>query len=167
MKLSPSLLAADTSDLASAIKRCESAGADLIHWDVMDGHFAPNLTFGVPVIRDARARTKLPFEVHLMVDNPGVYAMELEQAGAEYVSFHVEAEVHSHRLLAQIRQLGMKSGIALNPQTHHSAIEYLLGAFDYVVVMSVNPGFAGQKFIESSFAKIGALREMRRSSGLQ
>ncbi len=167
MKVAPSLLAANTSNLGSAIADCVAAGADIIHWDVMDGNFVPNLTFGVPVIRDARGCTTLPFEVHLMVNNPGVYVMELAQAGAQMVSFHLEADVHSHRLLSQIRHLGMKSGIALNPQTSHTQVEYILDSIDYIVIMAVNPGFAGQKFIQNSLAKISAIKAMRDAFGYQ
>jgi ribulose-phosphate 3-epimerase len=167
MKIAPSLLAANTSDMKTAIDYCVSAGADIIHWDVMDGHFVPNLTFGLPVIRDSRSCSTLPFEVHLMVTNPGVYVMELAQAGAQMVSFHIEADVHSHRLLSQIRHLGMKAGLALNPQTSHTQIEYLLDSLDYIIVMAVNPGFAGQKFITGSLAKISALKAMRESFGYQ
>lgn len=165
MKVAPSLLAANTSDLKNAINDCITAGADIVHWDVMDGHFVPNLTFGVPVIRDSRECTTLPFEVHLMVTNPGVFVMELAQAGSQMVSFHIEADVHSHRLLSQIRHLGMKAGIALNPQTSHTQVEYLLDSLDYIIIMAVNPGFAGQKFIQSSLAKISALKVMRETFG--
>jgi len=166
MKLAPSLLAADLSDLAGAVRKCEESATDFIHWDVMDGHFVPNLTFGAPVIKCARPLTGIPFDVHLMVENPGAYTMELAQAGVQFVSFHIEAEAHAHRLIQQIGSTGMKAGVAINPQTPPSAIEYLLPSLDYVLVMAVNPGFAGQKFIEPCLKKISILRDIRREYGL-
>lgn len=166
MKLAPSILASDLSDIRAAIKKCENAGADFIHWDVMDAHFVPNLTFGTPVIAHARKHTELPFDVHLMVTDPGDYLDELANIGVEMASFHIEAESHAERLLGKISSLGMKAGIALNPQTPPSAVEYLLGALDFVLVMTVNPGFAGQAFIDACVPKIERLSEIRRERGL-
>lgn len=166
MILAPSLLAANTSCLRSAISDCDAAGCRLIHWDVMDGHFVPNLTFGPPVIADARNLTEIAFDVHLMVTNPAAYPDELAKAGCRYVSFHAETEPHSHRLLHRIKDHGMLAGIALNPQTPPQSLSYLLGSLDFVLVMTVNPGFAGQKFIEDCLTKIDWLSEERERRGL-
>jgi len=165
--IAASLLSCDFSRIGEEVRAVENAGADWLHLDVMDGHFVPNLTFGIPVIRDSRDCTNLPFEVHLMVTNPSNYINELAQIGVQMVSFHIEAESHSQRMLSQIRKLGMKAGIALNPQTSHYQVEYLLDSLDYVIIMAVNPGFAGQKFIQSSLAKISAIKTMRDTNRYQ
>ncbi len=166
MKIAPSLLASSAASFAKSIAECESARADLIHWDVMDGHFVPNLTFGPPVIADARKLTDIPFDVHLMVTNPAAYPEALRDAGCKYVSFHAETEPHSHGLLHAIKNLGMLAGVALNPQTPPESLAYLFGSLDFVLVMTVNPGFAGQKFIEDCLPKIEWLSAERERRGL-
>ena len=154
MKIAPSLLSADFANLASELKDIEKAGADLVHLDVMDGHFVPNLTFGCPIIKALRKHTTLPFDVHLMTEHPEVYFDDLSKAGAAMVSFHAEAAVHHDRLVHAIQEKGMKAGIALNPGTPLSMIEELLPILDFVLIMSVNPGFGGQKFIYYSLDMI-------------
>ena len=153
MKIAPSLLSADFANLASELKDIEKAGADLVHLDVMDGHFVPNLTFGCPIIKALRKHTTLPFDVHLMTEHPEVYFDDLAKAGAAMVSFHAEAAVHHDRLVHAIQEKGMKAGIALNPGTPLSMIEELLPILDFVLIMSVNPGFGGQKFISYSWRR--------------
>jgi len=160
IKIAPSILSADFSALGEEIRRVERAGADLIHIDVMDGHFVPNLTFGPPVIAAVRAVTKLPFDVHLMIDNPQEMLESFIDAGADIVTVHAETAPHLHRLLQAIRQRGLKAGVSLNPSTSLAAVEEVLDAVDMVLVMSVNPGFGGQKFIPATVDKISRLRAM-------
>ena len=160
MKIAPSLLSADFANLASELNDIEKAGADLVHLDVMDGHFVPNLTFGCPIIKALRKHTTLPFDVHLMAEHPEVYFDDLSKAGAAMVSFHAEAAV---RLVHAIQEKGMKAGIALNPGTPLSMIEELLPILDFVLIMSVNPGFGGQKFISYSLDKIRRLKDMAKA----
>ena len=162
MKIAPSLLSADFANLASELKDIEKGGADLVHLDVMDGHFVPNLTFGCPIIKALRKHTTLPFDVHLMTEHPEVYFEDLAKAGVQMVSFHAEAAVHHDRLVHAIQEKGMKAGIALNPGTPLSMIEELLPILDFVLIMSVNPGFGGQKFISYSLDKIRRLKAMHR-----
>lgn len=165
MKIAPSLLSADFANLASEVQDIERGGADLVHLDVMDYHFVPNLTFGAPIIKALRPHTKLLFDVHLMTEHPETYFADLEKAGADLVSFHAEAAVHHDRLVHDIQERGMKAGIALNPGTPLSMIEELLPILDFVLIMSVNPGFGGQKFIPYSLDKIRRLREMANQVG--
>ncbi len=165
MKIAPSLLSADFARLDSELKDIEQGGADLVHLDVMDGHFVPNLTFGVPIIKALRPCTKLTFDVHLMTEHPEMYFDELAKAGADMVSFHAEAAVHHDRLVHAIQEKGMKAGIALNPGTPLSMVEELLPILDFVLIMSVNPGFGGQKFISYSLDKIRRLRAMANAAG--
>ncbi len=165
MKIAPSLLSADFANLASELQDIERGGADLVHLDVMDYHFVPNLTFGAPIIKALRPHTKLLFDVHLMTEHPETYFADLEKAGADLVSFHAEAAVHHDRLIHDIQERGMKAGIALNPGTPLSMIEELLPILDFVLIMSVNPGFGGQKFIPYSLDKIRRLREMANKVG--
>ena len=165
MKIAPSLLSADFANLASEVQDIERGGADLVHLDVMDYHFVPNLTFGAPIIKALRPHTKLLFDVHLMTEHPETYFADLEKAGADLVSFHAEAAVHHDRLIHDIQERGMKAGIALNPGTPLSMIEELLPILDFVLIMSVNPGFGGQKFIPYSLDKIRRLREMANQVG--
>ena len=165
MKIAPSLLSADFANLASELQDIERGGADLVHLDVMDYHFVPNLTFGAPIIKALRPHTKLLFDVHLMTEHPETYFADLEKAGADLVSFHAEAAVHHDRLIHDIQERGMKAGIALNPGTPLSMIEELLPILDFVLIMSVNPGFGGQKFIPYSLDKIRRLREMANQVG--
>ena len=165
MKIAPSLLSADFANLASELQDIERGGADLVHLDVMDYHFVPNLTFGAPIIKALRPHTKLLFDVHLMTEHPETYFADLEKAGADLVSFHTEAAVHHDRLVHDIQERGMKAGIALNPGTPLSMIEELLPILDFVLIMSVNPGFGGQKFIPYSLDKIRRLREMANQVG--
>jgi ribulose-phosphate 3-epimerase len=160
MKIAPSILSADFAALGEAIARVEAAGADLLHVDVMDGHFVPNLTIGPPVIESIRKRTRLPLDVHLMIEEPERWVETYVKAGADYVTVHVEASAHLERTLALIREAGARAGAALNPSTPPEVLQYVLDDLDLVLVMSVNPGFGGQSFIPSAYEKIRRLRAM-------
>jgi ribulose-phosphate 3-epimerase len=160
MKIAPSILSADFCALGEAIARVEAAGADLLHVDVMDGHFVPNLTIGPPVIESIRKRTRLPLDVHLMIEEPERWVETYVKAGADYVTVHVEACAHLERTLAMIREAGARSGVALNPSTPPEVLQYVLDDLDLVLVMSVNPGFGGQSFIPTAYEKLRRLRAM-------
>ena len=165
MKIAPSILSADFSKLGEEIRAVEKAGADLIHIDVMDGMFVPNITIGPLVIESLRKETSLPFDVHLMIEAPERYISAFRSAGSDYITVHVEACRHLHRILQQIRESGAKAGVSLNPSTPPSSIEQVLPDLDMVLVMTVNPGFGGQKFIGSMLDKIAAVRRMLDSTG--
>jgi ribulose-phosphate 3-epimerase len=158
IRLAPSILSADFSRLGEAVQMLEEAGADWIHLDIMDGHFVPNMTIGPPAVAALKKRTRLPLDVHLMVDNPGFFIPLFHEAGADWISIHVEASVHLHRDITLIKQLGRKAGIVLNPATPIHLLNDILKELDYVLVMSVNPGFGGQTFIESTYQKIRQLK---------
>jgi len=159
IKIAPSILSADFSRLGEEIRAVEAAGADIIHVDVMDGHFVPNITIGPLVVAAARKATKLPLDVHLMIENPERYIADFAKAGADYLTVHAEAACHLHRLVQTIReQKGVKVGVSLNPATPLEALDYILGDIDMVLLMSVNPGFGGQAFIPSALDKITKLR---------
>lgn len=160
MLVAPSLLSADFSCLSSELKDIEKGGADLVHLDVMDNHFVPNLTFGAPVIQKLRPCTSLPFDVHLMIEHPESVFDSLEKAGAQMISVHIETVLHSDKVIRDIKSRHIKAGIALNPGTSLTLIDEILPLLDYVLIMSVNPGFGGQKFISSSLQKIRRLKEM-------
>ncbi|MBU2700259.1 ribulose-phosphate 3-epimerase [Sporomusaceae bacterium BoRhaA] len=160
IKIAPSILSADFSCLADEIKRVEEAGADLIHIDVMDGHFVPNLTFGPPVVAAIRKVTKLPFDVHLMITNPEEFITPFAKAGADILTVHAETTHHLHKALQEIHGLGMKAGVSLNPATPLTLIEEVLEDIDMILIMTVNPGFGGQSFIPSTLHKIKRLRAM-------
>lgn len=157
--LAPSLLSADFVRLAEDIARVEAAGADWLHLDIMDGHFVPNLTFGPPIVAAIRKISKLPLDVHLMVSNPAALVEQFAEAGANYLTVHVETEPHLHRLVNRIRELGVKPAVTLNPATSVDLLDEILSEVDMVLVMSVNPGFGGQKFIPASLDKIRRLRQ--------
>lgn len=157
----PSILTADFGRLKEAIQEAEAAGVDWIHLDVMDGRFVPNLTFGPPVVEAIRKVTHLPLDVHLMIVEPERYLKEFALAGADLITVHAEATFHPHRAVQQIREMGRKAGLAVNPGTPLSAFEPLLPELDLALLMSVNPGFGGQRYIPSSTARLGALKEMR------
>lgn len=165
VKLAPSILSADFAALGEAVRLVERAGADLVHVDVMDGHFVPNLTVGPAVVRALRRVSTLPLDVHLMISDPDRYLEAFVEAGASLVSVHVEVLPHLHRTLHAIRGLGAKAGVALNPSTPVSAIEEVIADLDFVLVMSVNPGFGGQRFIPRSVEKIRAVRRLVESAG--
>ncbi len=154
IEIAPSLLACDLSKLGEEIRAVEKAGVDVLHFDVMDGHFVPNITFGFPVIQSVRKITKLPFDAHLMIEDADRYLEEFQKAGCNWLSVHVEACPHIQRTLTRIRELGMKAGVALNPGTSIATLDSVLDFSDYILVMSVNPGFGGQKFISTSFEKV-------------
>ncbi len=157
IKIAPSILAADFSKLGKEIKEVEQAGADLIHVDVMDGHFVPNITMGPLVVDAVRPITKLPLDVHLMIENPDAFIEQFANAGADYITVHVEACPHLHRTLQLIRSYDVKSGVVLNPHTPVESILHVLDQVDMVLFMTVNPGFGGQKFIESVLPKVKQL----------
>ncbi len=165
-KIAPSILSADFARLGEQVKLVEQGGAELIHIDVMDGHFVPNITIGPLIVRALRPVTELPLDVHLMIENPDQYISAFADAGADYLTVHVEACTHLHRTLQAIREQGMKAGVALNPHTPLSMIEEILADVDLVLVMSVNPGFGGQSFITSSLEKLRRLQVMLQQQGL-
>ncbi len=165
IKIAPSILAADFAHLAAQVHEAESAGADYIHVDVMDGHFVPNITIGPPVVRSLRRVTNLPLDVHLMISDPLRYIPVFAAAGADILTVHVEATVHLHRALRQIRALGCRAGVSLNPATPPVAIGEVLHAVDLVLVMTVNPGFGGQPFIAGMEGKIARVRAMLDEAG--
>ena len=164
--LAPSILSADFARLGDAMKLVEEAGAGLIHVDVMDGHFVPNITIGVPVVASLRESTDMVLDVHLMIEEPGRWVDQFVQAGADMISVHAEADRHLHRTVERIRSLGARAGVAINPGTPVSVLDDLLPDLDHVLVMSVNPGFAAQKFLPHSKDKLTALRRTAEERGL-
>jgi ribulose-phosphate 3-epimerase len=165
LQIAPSLLSADFAALGEAMAAAERGGADLIHVDVMDGHFVPNITIGPPVVKSLKRVARLPLDVHLMIENPDRYVEAFVLAGAASVTVHAEAAVHLHRTIHFIKSLGAKAGVALNPATPVSALEQIAGDVDYVLVMTVNPGFGGQTFIPRSESKVRAVRDLLRREG--
>lgn len=167
VKLAPSILSADFGRLLESVKQVEDAGVDLLHIDVMDGHFVPNISFGPIVIKGIQGKTALPFDVHLMIEDPDRYLEEFAAAGASWITVHAEACVHLHRTLQRIRSMGVKPAVSLNPATPLSVIEEILPDVKMVLLMSVNPGFGGQCFIDSTLDKIRRLRRMIDERGLK
>ena len=165
IRIAPSILSADFAALGAAIAAAEKGGADLIHVDVMDGHFVPNITIGPPVVKSIKRVARVPLDVHLMITDPDRYAEAFVDAGADMLSVHVEVLPHLHRSITLIKSLGIKAGAVLNPSTPVSALEEIAGDVDFVLVMSVNPGFGGQKFIPRSLRKVSAIRELLDRSG--
>ena len=165
VQIAPSILSADFARLGDAVAQLEQAGADMVHVDVMDGHFVPNITIGVPVVAALRKVTRLPLDVHLMISDPDRYLEAFVEAGAAVVIVHAEVLPHLHRTLTRIRQLGARAGVALNPSTPLAAIEEVTGEIDQLLIMSVNPGFGGQSFIPRSLDKIAAARALLTARG--
>ena len=166
IKIAPSILSADFAKLGQEVKEVAAAGAELIHIDVMDGHFVPNITMGAIVVEALRPVTQLPLDVHLMIENPDNYIEQFAKAGADYISVHVETCRHLHRTIQLIRSLDVKAGVVLNPHTPIESIQHILEDIDFVLFMTVNPGFGGQKFISSVVPKIEALSKIIKERGL-
>jgi ribulose-phosphate 3-epimerase len=166
-KIAPSILSANFACLEGEVKKVEKAGADLIHVDVMDGHFVPNITIGPIVVKAIRPITKLPLDVHLMIENPEKYINSFIDAGADYLTVHVEACIHLHRILQAIRERKIRAGVALNPHTPLSSIEDVLPNLDLILIMSVNPGFGGQKFIPQSIDKLQRVQKLLKERGME
>lgn len=165
IRLAPSILSADFSKLGEEVSCIEQAGAHVIHVDVMDGHFVPNISYGATVMKSLCKKTRLPFDVHLMIENPDKYLEDFVTDQTEYITVHQEACPHLHRTVQHIKSLGVKAGVALNPATSLSTLDYILEEADMILLMSVNPGFGGQKFIESALRKVKALKEMKEQGG--
>jgi ribulose-phosphate 3-epimerase len=166
-KIAPSILSADFAHLADEIARVTEAGADMIHVDVMDGHFVPNFTIGPPIVKAIRKVTQLPLDVHLMMTNPEDFIDEFIKAGSNYITVHVETCPHLHRTIQSIKEEGVKAGVTLNPATPLSSVEEILGEVDLLLIMSVNPGFGGQSFIPSALEKLRRARKMIDQKGLK
>lgn len=166
VRLAPSILSADFSRLGEQVKTIEDAGAHIIHVDVMDGHFVPNISYGATVMKSLCGKTKLPFDVHLMIENPDKYVADFVTDQTEYIVVHQEACPHLHRTIQNIKSLGVKAGVAINPATSLSTLDFILEEVDLVLVMSVNPGFGGQKFIKSAIDKVEALKSIKQAHGL-
>ena len=166
VKIAPSILSADFSKLGEEIKDVEKGGADYIHVDVMDGHFVPNITIGPLIVDSIRPVTKLPLDVHLMIENPDQYIEDFAKAGADYITVHIEACRHLHRTIHLIKSFGVKAGVVLNPATPVQMIESIIEDVDMVLLMTVNPGFGGQKFITSVLPKIKQVKDMSVQKGL-
>ena len=164
--LSPSILAADFTRLGEQISEVERAGAEYLHFDVMDGLFVPSISFGMPVLKSVRKATERILDVHLMIENPERYVDEFADCGADLITVHAESCRHLDRVISQIHQKGKKAGVALNPATSLSALDYVLDKVDMILIMTVNPGFGGQKFIESSYGKIRDLKSRMEAAGL-
>ena len=160
IKIAPSMLSANFSHLADEVEKLEKSGADMLHWDVMDGHYVPNLTFGPQIIKSLRGYTKLPFDIHLMVQNPDEMLPWFANVGADIITVHAEVCTHLDKTIDVIRKLGAKVGVSLNPSTSEQVLEYVIDKIDLVLVMSVNPGFGGQSFIDTQLDKISRLKEM-------
>jgi len=167
IQIAPSILSADFSKISDAVKIAEESGADLIHIDVMDGHFVPNLTFGPQLVASLRKKTSLPLDVHLMVDNPRSFIPLFAKAGADWISIHVEASVHLHKDITLIKEYDKKAGLALNPATPLPLMNEILEELDFVLLMTVNPGWGGQEFIQSCHSKISQLRSLIREQKLE
>lgn len=165
IRFAPSLLSADFARLGEQVREAVDAGADLLHFDVMDGHFVPNITFGPPVIKAVRSCSSIEFNTHLMISEPEKYIEDFAEAGCDHLLVHPETCPHLHRVLQQIRSVGVKPGVALNPSTPLEALDYVMGDIESVLLMTVNPGFGGQSFIPSMVAKIARTRELIRASG--
>lgn len=166
LKIAPSILSADFSSLAEQVKQVEDAGVDYLHLDIMDGHFVPNITFGPSVVAALRDKSGLVFDVHLMIEDPDRYLANFRQAGADLITVHVEACTHLHRTIQDIKELGAKVGVALNPATPLVTVECILHEVDLVLIMSVNPGFGGQKFLPLAVEKVRGLRSILEAEGL-
>jgi ribulose-phosphate 3-epimerase len=162
-KLAPSILSADFSKLAEDVAKIEAGGADYIHVDVMDGHFVPNISFGAVVMKSLEGKTNLPYDVHLMIENPDQYLEDFVTPNTAFITVHQEACTHLNRTIQHIKSMGVKAGVSLNPATSLSTLDYILDDVDMVLIMSVNPGFGGQKFIPSALEKIRELAEIRRA----
>lgn len=167
IQLAPSILSADFSHLKEDVDKIERAGAHLIHVDVMDGHFVPNISFGAPVMKSLAGKTKLPFDVHLMIEEPDRYIDDFVTENTEYITVHQEACPHINRTVQHIKDMGIKAGVAINPATSLSVLDYVLDGIDMVLIMSVNPGFGGQKFISSSLVKAEELSAIKKNTGLE
>lgn len=165
-KICPSILAADFTKLGEEIRDIEEAGADIIHCDIMDGHFVPNISYGPEIVSQVKQITKLPLDVHLMINDPQLYVEDFRNAGADYISIHYENNYHVNRLINQIQELGAKAGVVLNPATPVDVLEDILEYCDFVLLMSVNPGFGGQKFISNVKDKVRKLKEIITGRGL-